>query len=114
MYHLRKDGIKYIIRAHKIKDHLNFSNANQMKHLIISSKRYILMSIKQKHKDLIDTCLGCGIQYEGNLIKKVDQFQDLVKEPKHLLPKKKISHEMQLMCDASNNGMCHKSVIDHK
>ena len=46
--------------------------------------------------------------------KKVDSFQDLVKEPKHLLHKKKISHEMQLMFDASNNGMCHKSVVECK
>ena len=28
VYHLNKDGIKYIIRAHKIKDHLNLINAN--------------------------------------------------------------------------------------
>ena len=52
------------------------------------------MSIKEKHKDLIDTCSGCEIQYEGNLVKKVDSFQDLNKEPKHLLHKKEISHEM--------------------
>ena len=72
------------------------------------------MSIKEKHKDLIDTGLGCEIQYEGNLVKKVDSFQDLVKEPKHLLCKMEISHEMQLMFDASNNGMCHKSVVECK
>ena len=48
------------------------------------------MSIKEKHEDLIDTCSGCEIQYEGNL---VDSFQDLIKEPKHLLHKMEISHE---------------------
>ena len=74
VYHLKKDGIKYIVRAHKIKDHLNSINANQMKRLISSSKRYILMSIKEQHKDLIDTCSCCEIQYEGNLVKKVDSF----------------------------------------
>ena len=114
MYHLMKYGIKYIVRAHKTQNHLNLINANQMKCLISSSKRYILMSIKEQHKDLNDTFLGCEIQYEGNLVKKVDSFQDIVKEPKHLLHKKEISHEMHLMSDAPNNGMCHNSVIEFK
>ena len=70
------------------------------------------MSIKEQHKDLIDTCSGCEIQYECTLVKKVDSFQDLVKEPKHLLHKREISHEMHLMSNASNNGMCHKSVVE--
>ena len=60
-YNLIEDGIKYIIQAHKNKDHLNLINANQRKRLIISSRRYILMSIKEQHKDLIDTCLGFEI-----------------------------------------------------
>ena len=72
------------------------------------------MSVKEQHKDLIDTSSGCEIQYEGNLVKKVDSFQDLVKEPKHLLHKKEIAHEMQLMFDAPNNGMCHKLVVECK
>jgi len=114
MYHLIKDGIKYIVRAHKTQNHLNKINANQMKHLISSSKRYILMSIKEQHKDLKDTCSGCEIQYEGNLVNKIDSFQDLVKKPKHVLHNKEISHEMQLIFDASNNGMCHKSVVECK
>ena len=85
-----------------------------MKRLISSSKRYIFMLIKEKHKDIIDTCSSFEIQYEGNLVKRVDSFHDLIKEPKHLLHKKKISHEIQSMFDASNNGMCHKSVVEHK
>ena len=72
------------------------------------------MSIKEQHKDLKDTFSGCEVRYEGNLVKKVDSFQDLVKEPKHLFHKKEISHEMQLMFNASNNGMYHKSVIERK
>ena len=72
------------------------------------------MSIKEQHKDLKDTCSGCEFQNEGSLVKKLDSLQDLVKEPKHLLHNKEISHEMQLMPDAFNNGMCHKSVVEHK
>ena len=48
------------------------------------------------------------------MVKKVDSFQDLVKEPKYLLHKKETQHEMQWMSDAPNNGMCHKSVIEYK
>ena len=62
MYHLKRYGIKYIVQAHKTQDHLNLINANQMKCLISSSKRYILMSIKEQHKDLKDTCSGCEFQ----------------------------------------------------
>ena len=79
VYHLRKYGIKYIVRAPKNKDQLNLINANQMKRLISSSKRYILMSVKEQHKDLNDSFSSCEFQYEGNLVKKVDSFQDLVK-----------------------------------
>ena len=45
-YHIMKDGIEYIVRAHKTKNHLDLINANQMKRLISSSKRYILMVVK--------------------------------------------------------------------
>ena len=58
-YHLKKYGIEYIVQAHKIKTHLDLVNANQMKRLITSSKRYVLMVVKEQHKDQHDAFSGC-------------------------------------------------------
>ena len=33
-YHLKKDGVEFIVRAHQNKNHLNSINVNQMKQLI--------------------------------------------------------------------------------
>ena len=45
-YHLKKEGIEYIVGAHKIKTHLDLVTVNQMKRLISSSKIYVLMVVK--------------------------------------------------------------------
>ena len=53
-YHLKKDGVEYIARAHKIKTHLDLVTANYMKQLTSSSKRYVLMVVKEQLKDQHD------------------------------------------------------------
>ena len=42
-YHLKKDGVEFIVRAHQSKYHLNLVVANQMKRLISSNKIFLLM-----------------------------------------------------------------------
>ena len=71
-----------------------------MKHLIISSKIYVLVVVKEQCKYLHDAFLGCESQFKDSLVKVVDSFQSLFKEPKHLPPKWEIQHEIQLMFDA--------------
>lgn len=50
-YHLFKYGIEYIVRAHKMKTSLDLINVNQIKRLINSSKKYVLMFTKEKPKE---------------------------------------------------------------
>ena len=49
-YHLKKEGAEFIVRAHKVKSNLDLIVTNQVKQLISSSK-YVLMFIKEQHKD---------------------------------------------------------------
>ena len=115
-YHLNKYGIEYIIWAHKIKNHLDLVNVNQMKRLISSSKRYVLMVVKEQLKDLHDDFSGCESQFKDILVKVVKSFQSLFKEPKHLPPRREIQHEIELMSNAPlpNVGMYHMSVIENE
>ena len=93
-YHLKKDGVKFIITAHKSKTHLNLVVANQMKQLISSNNRFVPMCVKEQHMDLRDTCSGCESQFKDSLVKKVEIFSVLFKEPKHITHKKGIQHEL--------------------
>lgn len=115
-YHLKKDGIEYIVKAHKLKTHLDLVTINQMKRLISSSKRYVLMVVKEQHKDQHDAFSCCESQFKDILVKVVDSFQSLLKEPKHLSPKWEIQHEIQLMYDAPlpNVGNYRMSVIENE
>jgi len=45
-YHLKKDGVEVIVRAHQSKNHLNLVVSNQMKQLISSNKRFIIMCVR--------------------------------------------------------------------
>ena len=58
------------------------------------------MVVKEKHKDQHDAFSGCESQFKDSLVKVVDSFQGLFKEPKHLPPKREIQHELQLISDA--------------
>jgi hypothetical protein len=40
-YHLKKDGVEYIVRSHKVKTNLSLVNARQMQRLINSSKSFV-------------------------------------------------------------------------
>jgi len=74
------------------------------------------MVVKEQHKYQHDAFSGCESQFKDRLVKVVDSFQNLFKEPKHLPPKQEIQHEIQLMYDAPlpNIGMYRLPVIDNK
>ena len=48
------------------------------------------MIVKEQHKDQHDAFLGCESQFKDSLVKVVDSFQSLLKDPKHLPPKQEI------------------------
>ena len=73
-YNLQRDGVEFIVRAHKLKSHLDLVSVNQIKRLISSSKRYVLMVVKEQHKDRQDVSSGCESQFKDRLVKVVDSF----------------------------------------
>lgn len=56
-YHLKKEGVEFIVRAHKVKSNLDLIITNQVKHFI-SWIEYVLVVIKEEH--MVD-CLRCEI-----------------------------------------------------
>ena len=47
-YHLFKNGVEYIVRAHTKKMNLSLVNVGQMKRLVNASKNFVLLMIKPK------------------------------------------------------------------
>jgi hypothetical protein len=44
-YHLFKDKVEHIFRAHKLKDNIFFISAGQMKRLVSINKSFVLMVV---------------------------------------------------------------------
>jgi hypothetical protein len=47
-YHLTKGGVEYIVRAHNMKVNTTLVSAGQMKRLINTNNRYVLMVVREK------------------------------------------------------------------
>jgi len=47
MYLLVKDGIKYFVRAHQLKNNYTLINSGQMKRMINSCKQFLTMVVKE-------------------------------------------------------------------
>ena len=45
-YHIFKDQVEYIVRAHKLKDNISLISAGKMKRLVNISKYFILIVLK--------------------------------------------------------------------
>ena len=86
-YHLKKEGVEFIVRAHKVKSNLDLNVSNQVKKFISSSK-YVLMVIKEQHKVY---CSRCEIQFIDQLVKVVNSF------PRSLIHEQDKQHEIHLM-----------------
>ena len=110
-YHLVNDGIEY-----KINTSLDLINVSQMKRLINSSKKYVLVFVKEQPKDKYDAFQGCGSQFKDKLVEIVDSYKELFKESKIPPPKREIQHDIQFQSDAPlpNIGMYQMSVIENE
>ena len=58
-YLLVKDGIKYIVRAHKLKNNYTLINSGQMKWIVNSCKQFLLMVVKEKKTKKTNVFEGC-------------------------------------------------------
>jgi hypothetical protein len=58
-YHLFKDGVEYVVRAHTKKMNLSIINVRQMKRLVNASKNFVLLMIKRKNDVENEAFQGC-------------------------------------------------------
>jgi hypothetical protein len=58
-HHLTKGGVEYIVRAHNMRVNTTLVSAGQMKRLIKSNKRYVLMVVWEKDVETSDAFQGC-------------------------------------------------------
>jgi hypothetical protein len=114
-YHLFKDGVEYIVRAHTKKMNLLLINAGQMKRLVNASKNFVLLMIKPKDDVENEAFQGCDTKLKSDLFEVVTQYDEMFKEPKGLPPKRGIQHEIQLQqdCPLPNIGMYRMSVMEN-
>jgi hypothetical protein len=114
-YHLFKDGVEYIVRAHTKKMNLSLINAGQMKRLVNASKNFVLLMIKPKDDVENEAFQGCDTKLKSDLFEVVNQYDEMFKEPKGLPPKRGIQHEIQLQqdCPLPNIGMYRMSVMEN-
>jgi hypothetical protein len=114
-YHLFKDGVEYIVRAHTKKMNLSLINAGKMKRLVNASKNFVLLMIKPKEDIETEAFQGCDTKLKSDLYEVVNQYDEMFKEPKGLPPKRGIQHEIQLQqdCPLPNIGMYRMSVMEN-
>lgn len=78
-YHIFKEGIEYIVRAHRSKTNMDLINASHLKRLINSSKRYFIMVFKKQPKDKYDDFQWCNSQFKVKLVEMVDPYREFFK-----------------------------------
>ena len=115
-YLLVKDGIEFIIRAHREKNNLSLVTAGQMKRLVNSSKSFVLMVVKAKEKENEMAFETCDLKHKDELVKIVSHFDDVFQDPQGLPPKRGVQHEIQLLQDAPlpNIKMYRLSVVENE
>jgi hypothetical protein len=63
-YHLFKDGIEFLVRAHRIKTNVSLVSIGQTKRLVNASKNFVLMMVKQKEEDMFDALSSCDLDHK--------------------------------------------------
>jgi hypothetical protein len=58
-YHLTKGGVEYIVRDYNMRVNTTLFSAEQMKRLINTNKRYVLMVVREKDAETFDAFQGC-------------------------------------------------------
>jgi hypothetical protein len=95
-YHLTKGGVEYIVRAYSMGVNTTLVSAGQMKRLINTNKRYVLMVVREKYVGTSDSSQGCDPSHKKELIDIVSKYDDIFQEPDGLPPKREIQHEIHL------------------
>jgi hypothetical protein len=106
-YHLFKDGVEYVVRAHTKKMNLSVINVGKMKRLVNGSKNFVLLMIKPKNDVENEAFQDCDTKLKSNLFEVVNQYDDILKNLRGCLRKEesnmkfsynKIVHFQILVC----------------
>jgi hypothetical protein len=113
-YHLTKGGEECIVRAHNMRINTTLVSAGQMKRLINTNKRYVLMVVKEKDVGISDTFRGCDPSHKKELVDIVSKYDDIFQELDGLPLKREIQHEIHLQQNSPlpNVGMYMMSVVE--
>jgi hypothetical protein len=114
-YHLFKNGVEYIVRAHTKKMNLSLTNARQMKRLVNASKNLVLLMIKPKDNDEEEVFKGCDAKLKSDLYEVVNENVEMFQEPRGLPPKRGIQHDILLQQGGPHPkiDMCRMSVMEN-
>ena len=66
-YNLIKDGVEYIVRAHRKKLNISLVNAVKWKRLVNASKNFVLLMIKKKDDIDYESFEGCDEKLKSDL-----------------------------------------------
>jgi hypothetical protein len=89
-------------------------SAGQMKRLINTNKRDVLVVVREKDVGTSDAFHGCDPSHKKESIDIVSKYDDIFQEPNGLPPKREIQHEIHLQQDSPlpNVGMYMMSVVE--
>lgn len=114
-YHLFKDRIEYIVRAHHKQKNISLVSVGKMNRLENSTKSYLLLMVQYKNKDISDDFVGCNPNHRQKLIDIILEYDELFQEPTRLPPKREYKYEIYLQWDTPllNVGMYRLSMIEN-
>ena len=85
-YHLTKDEVEYIVRAHYTKVNANFLSAGQMKRLINSNKGCMIMVMREKDVETSEDFQGCDATHKKELYEIVSKHDGIFQESSSFPP----------------------------
>ncbi|OMO52468.1 Retrotransposon gag protein [Corchorus olitorius] len=102
VWKLVKDGVSYRICPAKDSKKLSLVSAQQAKHLVNTSKRYLLLIVREIGADLekLEEAVGssdCTATQKRELGGLLNEFAEILKEPTGLPPTREIQHEIALL-----------------
>lgn len=72
-----KDGVEYIVRAHRKKMNLSLVSVGQMKRLVNASKNFVLLMIKLKDTVESEPFQGCDSKLKHDLVEVVNTYDKM-------------------------------------
>lgn len=91
-----KDGVEYIVRAHRKKLNISLVNVGQMKRPMNSSKNLVLLMIKPNVDVDYEAFDGCNSNLKTDLADVANHNDEVFQKAKGFPSKGRIQHEISL------------------